>query len=461
MFDGSGSTCLDAPCTYTWTDQPPGGGIYPLGSGSTLGFSFESAGTKYVNLVVSDADGDMSRMVSSVDVATSVAPPPPPPPPPLPLPSVGTACTDTAGPSTLVSKIAAAPAGATLCLASGSYSYFTINDQRRTSYLTIRAGDGQSPVVAGFTITNSSYIRIQGLRVTDGWGVRIANNLDIVGNDFDGSHGNVRALKHSTIRDNQIHDIQSSGDEYVGAGIWINSYAATGALGPTNPLNGLDGLVIKGNSFRSICSDALQIGGGDDNGTKNVTIDGNDFFDIAGRCDPTAHSDAIQMIGGRDMTVRNNRFEQVQNACMWKDDRLEGTTLVENNLMIASSNTYGGTGIMCQIWDAANLVFRNNTVIKPVSCCYQSLMFRTMMSGSKTAVVENNALSEGFYAEPGWTTTSRNNVTGMSIASMFDSVWTAMPGSALVDAANANAPATDRLGRPRVGAPDVGAQELQ
>jgi hypothetical protein len=354
-----------------------------------------------------------------------------------------------------------APAGATLCLDSGNYPRFAIGGQARTSYLTIRAGDGQTPVVDGFAITRSSFIRVEGLRLTGDWSVQIADHLDIAANDFDTSHGSIRALKQSMIRDNQIHNLQSAGDEYVGAGLWINSYSGTGELGATNPSNGLDGLEIKGNSFWSICSDAIQVGGGDWNGTKNVMIDGNDFFDIAARCDPAAHSDSIQLIGGRDMTIRNNRFEQVQNACMWKDDRLEGITLVENNLMIASSNTYGGTGIMCQIWDAANLVFRNNTVVKPVPCCFQSLMLRTMQPGAKTAIVDNNALSEGISAELGWTVIDRNNIKGMSIVDMFDALWNPKPGSSLVGAANANAPATDRLGRPRVGSADVGAQELQ
>jgi len=44
-FDGSDSDCLRPPCTYTWTDQPPGGGVWPLGTGETLDFTFHGVGT--------------------------------------------------------------------------------------------------------------------------------------------------------------------------------------------------------------------------------------------------------------------------------------------------------------------------------------------------------------------------------------------------------------------------------
>jgi hypothetical protein len=84
-FDGSGSNCLQTPCTYTWTDQPPGGGVWPLGTGKTLDFTFHYVGTKYVNLTVRDARGRTAGVEH--DVIVSAAPPPddtPPPTPPAP-----------------------------------------------------------------------------------------------------------------------------------------------------------------------------------------------------------------------------------------------------------------------------------------------------------------------------------------------------------------------------------------
>lgn len=67
-FNGSTSTCSATPCTYTWNDEPPGGGVYPLGSGQTLSFTFKGAGTKYVTLHVKDAAGGTAQVEHNVVV---------------------------------------------------------------------------------------------------------------------------------------------------------------------------------------------------------------------------------------------------------------------------------------------------------------------------------------------------------------------------------------------------------
>jgi hypothetical protein len=54
-FDAFASTCAAEPCSFTWTDEPPTGGVFPLGTGKTMSFTFQTAATKYVNLVVTDA----------------------------------------------------------------------------------------------------------------------------------------------------------------------------------------------------------------------------------------------------------------------------------------------------------------------------------------------------------------------------------------------------------------------
>jgi hypothetical protein len=68
-FDATTSTCQDTPCTYAWTNEPPGGGVTSLGSGSTLSYAFATTGTKYVTLKVTDADGDISTVEHDVVVS--------------------------------------------------------------------------------------------------------------------------------------------------------------------------------------------------------------------------------------------------------------------------------------------------------------------------------------------------------------------------------------------------------
>ena len=79
IFDGSASTCAAPPCTYAWNDKPPGGGVYPLGSGQTMNFTFQHVGTKFVHLAVTDAQGRTADVEH--DVTVGAAPPPPPTPP--------------------------------------------------------------------------------------------------------------------------------------------------------------------------------------------------------------------------------------------------------------------------------------------------------------------------------------------------------------------------------------------
>ena len=366
-----------------------------------------------------------------------------------------TACTESVNTTAqLRSRAVAAGPGAVVCVRGGSYGDFTIDGRRLRDTLTIKASPGEKPAVSGFTITNSSGIVVRGLRVTSDWGLRVVENLTIADNDFAGSHGNLRAVKRSLIEANQIHDLQTSGDEYVGAGLWINSYDGSGQMGTSNPDNGLDGLVIRGNRFAHICSDAIQIGGGQDNGTKNVAIEGNTFERIAGECDPSAHADSIQLLGGAAISIVANTFTHVQNACMFKDDRLDDL-LVQNNLMVMSDDTPGGTGIMCQIWDGFNTKVINNTVVAPKKCCLTGFMLRN----SGNALVANNFFTS-YTVESAVNAVERSNVVG-KLSALDTTTFDPIAGGPLVDRGNAESPPLDRLGRPRYGAPDIGAQELQ
>jgi hypothetical protein len=82
MFDGSASTCPDAPCSYDWSDDGsptrPDQVIYPLGSGQTLQFTFHDVGTKYVRLVVTDAAGRTATVEHDVSVGGTTTPTNPP-----------------------------------------------------------------------------------------------------------------------------------------------------------------------------------------------------------------------------------------------------------------------------------------------------------------------------------------------------------------------------------------------
>ncbi len=104
-FNGTASTCADTPCTYEWSDdgsatQPPTT-LWPLGSGETLSFAFQEAGTKYVRLTVTDASGRAATVEHNMVVEAepeAESPPPPPPPPAAPantaLPTINGTATE-------------------------------------------------------------------------------------------------------------------------------------------------------------------------------------------------------------------------------------------------------------------------------------------------------------------------------------------------------------------------------
>lgn len=96
-FDASGSTCPQAPCTYTWDDTPPGGSVWPLGTGQTMTFTFSGAGTKYVRLTVTGSDGQTATTLQQVTV-TAAAPTPTPTPEPTPEPTATPTPTPTPPP---------------------------------------------------------------------------------------------------------------------------------------------------------------------------------------------------------------------------------------------------------------------------------------------------------------------------------------------------------------------------
>lgn len=89
-FDATSTSCVDAPCSYVWYDDPPpdGGTTFPLSGASApagqwscntdcsiLTFTFLGTGTKYIHLTVTDADGDSNTVEHDLAVnADTTAP---------------------------------------------------------------------------------------------------------------------------------------------------------------------------------------------------------------------------------------------------------------------------------------------------------------------------------------------------------------------------------------------------
>src|SRR5204863_8631897 len=67
-FDGSSSTCLASPCSYSWTDDADSS---LLGTGVQMSFTFRDVGTKYVRLTITDAQSRSASVEHNVIVSPS------------------------------------------------------------------------------------------------------------------------------------------------------------------------------------------------------------------------------------------------------------------------------------------------------------------------------------------------------------------------------------------------------
>jgi len=76
-FDGSSAFCTARPCSYNWTDAGDGS---QLGTGVIISVAFQSAGTKYVTLTVTDSRNRIGSVEHDVIVSTGTISTPPPAP---------------------------------------------------------------------------------------------------------------------------------------------------------------------------------------------------------------------------------------------------------------------------------------------------------------------------------------------------------------------------------------------
>jgi parallel beta-helix repeat protein len=71
-FNGSSSSCVVTPCSYSWTDDADGS---LLGTGVTMSFTFKQVGTKYVRLTVTDSKSQVASVEQNVVVSQSSSAP--------------------------------------------------------------------------------------------------------------------------------------------------------------------------------------------------------------------------------------------------------------------------------------------------------------------------------------------------------------------------------------------------
>ena len=263
--------------------------------------------------------------------------------------TASTPCSTTfASVTGLEAAVGSAPAGATLCLASGTYAGLTLRrghggvvtvepaPGRRVSIGT-GAIDGHRLVVAVVFAPGAGHIVLRGFYIT----------------------GEVELEPGDTAIGIDHNDI--SGGTY---GIQLDSSNCAAPSAPTwpgcRPLAKISDTTISGNRIHDIVAkaDALNV----DN-YAGLRITGNDIYDII---EGGHHSDCLQStFGGTDLVFDHN-YEH-DNECQGfflKDGDVSGATLDDNLFLSDQRPALDGasSASSSQVWNTAGFVAERNTI---------------------------------------------------------------------------------------------------
>ena len=287
----------------------------------------------------------------------------------------GVACTTTVTPSTSASTIAStivsAAGGSTICMAAGSYPALTVSGATHSGYVTLRPAPGATPTVAGMKVSGSSFLRIEGLRMSEGINAQdltsaVSHDLQFIDDTFENTvygiviYGDTAPITHVLIEGDYFHHIDFPGTCASGAG-----YA--GGQGVSNFYG--DGITIAHNTFKEISWHFIQGGGG----KLGMTVAHNLF---EGPIPPAhlqcTHLDVWQIwTGGSNDTFTDNivRGEPGKPAAIIplifetgaggrECSRALRNTTIANNLFVDSSASY-----IAEIYTTTNLLYSHNTAV--------------------------------------------------------------------------------------------------
>jgi hypothetical protein len=279
--------------------------------------------------------------------------------------SLGGACSDDRTPDeagdpetpwcTIARSVVAAPPGSTVRVRAGDYGRLEIHDLRREPAVTLQPERGEVVELSGgLSIEDAAGYRVEGFRITSpGFTSSIfrSRRIEVVRNELSPRGLLLRAVEEVLVEGNDLHDIAREAGKPAPDGYALSVLGhSTGAAGER-----VRGLIVRGNRFRNVPNDAIQLGGGPER-MLDVTIEGNEFSGVRRRVE-TDHPDSIQVLGGDGITIRSNYFHDSEVALMIKDDVTRRLT-VENNVMVGAD----GGGIQAQLWDTPEARVVRNTI---------------------------------------------------------------------------------------------------
>lgn len=417
-FDASGSTG-DAPLTYTWEDDGPdgpGGTQWPLGTGSTLNYTFTDPGTKHVRLTVTDVDGDSDSVVHDVVVSE---------------PSDD--CAATASTATAVRSAVIANPGQTVCV-DGNVGDVDLTDVRPTSETTLVPDPTNGGRLGVVTYEDSHNITIDGLWLGAAViqeGSSTIKNQDLAFRNCQVGGTATARVTYWYLVSIRAHTNRVSFD-HCSLG-WTDESSTTQDTGMVFRISDADvgdltDISITDNKISHSGCDALQVAG-----ATGLVLDHNEISYVGDTPGYDCHADWLQILSvvGRDNEITNN---YVHHIGYYDESSTPGDTvpsgqglihgfsdapvLFQNNLLRENRN-YGlmfkeeSDGSVADNW-----TIDHNTIIR------QGPQQPTADHGP--LIEGSHALTNNIFSDLGGSgvfSPNTNNVIAATSTLSFDSTW--------------------------------------
>ncbi|MGN6870632.1 MAG: hypothetical protein ACTHMY_19750 [Solirubrobacteraceae bacterium] len=387
-FDATGSTCADAPCSYSWADDPPGGGSWPLGSGQTINFTFQGTGTKYVTLTITDAANRIATIEHDVVVTATVVAPANTTPPAI----GGTAQqgqTLTVSQGTWSGSTASYAYQWQDCDSNGS-NCANISGATNASYLASSTDVGDT-LVAVVTASNgagsaqASSPRTAVVTASAGGGSQTLNCFSAPGacGYPDPGYANVGVSNCSALPTWSPSDLPAgtyslSGNmvNITGANVTISGYNLSAASGPNGNgwllyINGATNFTLN-NSCLSFSGAAFGGGQGGSTAlwgtgaTTGITVENSTITATGCPATPTvictgSGVDETLITGGPNTTVKNN----ILAGAVEPINGLGAGSLIQNNYVVANGILSGSHSEDIYESQVAGITIDHNTLLNP------------------------------------------------------------------------------------------------
>jgi len=338
-----------------------------------------------------------------------------------------TACGVTVSPGVGVGVIAgdvvSAADGSTVCLAGGSYPSIHIEGAVHGSYVTVRPVAGATATVAGIEVADSSFLRFQGLHMTQGFNMRdgsasASHDYQFVDNTFEEPHygvvlyGGSAPIKKVLIEGNHFNHVVFT--EQIGEGR-VGECHAGYAEGAGVTLFYAEGVTIAHNTFDEV--DVHYIQGGS-SGPEGAVVEHNLF-------EGYTHYECVHLnlwqiwSGGENDTFRDNIAigkgtkggvgpfkngdeEAATDGVLFENGagssecgvRMKNS-VIENNLFVDAGDSYE-----LQVYTTEGATIRDNTVVG--SAYGTALLTEACGAGSDYTMTHNIDVQNGSGSDFGF-----------------------------------------------------------